>query len=107
MPPSEPLRFHVEGAAEVSALLVRPKNSRWLLVLAHGAGAGMTHPFMEKLSDELGAVGVAAFRYQFPSMEQRRPVGVARPPAPPRGEPQRTPLLTCLCLREANPWAAA
>src|SRR5882762_6755919 len=73
------LRFAVEPAGEVSALLVRPKNSRWLLALAHGAGAGMTHTFMEKLSDELGAVGVATFRYQFPYMEQRR--GVPDSPA--------------------------
>src|SRR5882762_4445612 len=73
------LRFAVEPAGEVSALLVRPKNSRWLLALAHGAGAGMTHPFMEKLCDELGAVGVATFRYQFPYMEQRR--GVPDSPA--------------------------
>jgi len=79
MPEHRPLRFAVEGAGEVSALLVRPKNSRWLLVLAHGAGAGMTHPFMEKLSDELRAVGVATFRYQFPYMEQRR--GVPDSPA--------------------------
>src|ERR1700686_1780381 len=68
------LRFPVEGAAEVSALLVNPKNARWLLVLAHGAGAGMAHPFMENLSAELGAVGIATFRYQFPYMEQRRRV---------------------------------
>ena len=74
MPSSEPLRFHVEGAAEVSALLVRPKNARWLLALAHGAGAGMTHPFMEILSDELSAVAIATLRYQFPYMEQRRHV---------------------------------
>jgi predicted alpha/beta-hydrolase family hydrolase len=32
----------------------------------------MTHPFMENLSDELAAVAVATFRYQFPYMEQRR-----------------------------------
>lgn len=72
MPPSELLQFQVESAAEVSALLLRPKNPRWLLVLAHGAGAGMTHPFMENLSNELTAVGVATLRYQFPYMEQRR-----------------------------------
>src|SRR5216683_7672756 len=68
----EQLRFGVEGGGEVSALLCRPANARWLLVLAHGAGAGMTHPFMEKLADELAGVGVATFRYQFPYMEQRR-----------------------------------
>jgi predicted alpha/beta-hydrolase family hydrolase len=66
------LRFEVEGAGEVSALLVRPANPRWLLVLAHGAGAGMTHPFLEALVGELSATGIATFRYQFPYMEQRR-----------------------------------
>jgi uncharacterized protein len=72
MPEHQELRFPVEGAGEVSALLVNPKNARWLLVLAHGAGAGITHSFMENLSGELAAVGVATFRYQFPYMEQRR-----------------------------------
>jgi len=71
---SERLRFSVEGAGEVSAILMRPADARWLLVLAHGAGAGMTHPFMEKLARELATVGVATFRYQFPYMEQRRRV---------------------------------
>ena len=70
----ERLRFAVEGAGEVSAILMRPANARWLLALAHGAGAGMTHPFLEKLARELAATGVATFRYQFPYMEQRRRV---------------------------------
>jgi predicted alpha/beta-hydrolase family hydrolase len=70
----ERLRFAVEGAGEVSAILMRPADARWLLVLAHGAGAGMTHPFLEKLARELASVGVATFRYQFPYMEQRRRV---------------------------------
>src|SRR6266487_146858 len=74
MPTNEQLRFVVEGAGEVSALLARPKDARWLLLLAHGAGAGMTHPFMEKLSADLAALGIATFRYQFPYMEQRRRV---------------------------------
>lgn len=71
---SERLRFAVEGAGEVSAILMRPADARWLLALAHGAGAGMTHPFLEKLARELGSVGVATFRYQFPYMEERRRV---------------------------------
>jgi uncharacterized protein len=58
----------------VSALLSRPTKARWLLVLAHGAGAGMSHPFMEKLADELASAGVATFRYQFPYMEEQRRV---------------------------------
>jgi predicted alpha/beta-hydrolase family hydrolase len=58
----------------VSALLSRPAKARRLLVLAHGAGAGMSHPFMEKLADELSSIGVATFRYQFPYMEEHRRV---------------------------------
>ena len=68
------LRFAVEGAGEVSAILVRTNAARWLLVLGHGAGAGMTHPFMEALAEELAAAGVATFRYQFPYMQERRRV---------------------------------
>ncbi len=74
MSEGERLRFAVEGAGEVSAILMRPANARWLLVLAHGAGAGMTHPFLERIARELASVGVATLRYQFPYMEQRRRV---------------------------------
>ncbi len=70
----EELGFTVEGAGEVRALLLRPANARWLLVLAHGAGAGMTHPFLGTLANELASVGIATLRYQFPYMEQRRRV---------------------------------
>lgn len=68
------LRFAVQGSGEVSALLVRPPAARWLLVLGHGAGAGMAHPFLGKLAAELANVGVATLRYQFPYMEERRRV---------------------------------
>lgn len=52
-----------------------PDDARSLLVLAHGAGAGMRHPFMTAVSMELATHGIATFRYQFPYMEQksRRP----------------------------------
>ena len=70
----ERLRLEVEGGGEVSALLSRPAKARQLLVLAHGAGAGMSHPFMEKLAGELGCVGVSTLRYQFPYMEKQRRV---------------------------------
>src|SRR6267142_3161025 len=70
----EPFRFGVEGGGEVSPLLLRPAKGRRLLVLAHGAGAGMSHPFMEKLAGELAGVGVATLRYPFPYMEARRRV---------------------------------
>jgi predicted alpha/beta-hydrolase family hydrolase len=60
-----------EKAGEVAALLLRPPDARWLLVLAHGAGAGMHHPFMEGLSCELASCRVATIRYQFPYMQKR------------------------------------
>jgi uncharacterized protein len=66
------LRFVVAGAGEVSALFERPAQAGSLLVLAHGAGAGMTHAFLWSLSQQLGAAGMATFRYQFPYMENRR-----------------------------------
>jgi predicted alpha/beta-hydrolase family hydrolase len=70
----ERLRFEVQGGDGVSALLSRPTKARQLLVLAHGAGAGMSHRFMQKLAGELASVGMATFRYQFPYMEERRRV---------------------------------
>lgn len=67
------LAVHVSDAAgEVGAILLRPPDARWLLVLAHGAGAGMRHAFMESVARELAAAGVATFRYQFPYTEQGR-----------------------------------
>jgi predicted alpha/beta-hydrolase family hydrolase len=74
MTASERLRFAVDGAREVSALFLRPANARYFLVLAHGAGAGMRHPFMESSAAELASVGIATLRYQFPYMEERRRV---------------------------------
>ena len=71
MAKSVPVMFPVESAGEVSALLLRPDNPRWLLIFAHGAGAGMRHSFMESLSSELAALQIATFRYQFPYMEKR------------------------------------
>lgn len=74
MTAGEKLRIAVPGNGEVSALLVRPPTARWLLVLGHGAGAGMAHPFLEKLAKELAEAGVATLRYQFPYIEGRRRV---------------------------------
>jgi len=62
-----------ESVGDAAALLQRPRAARWLLVLAHGAGAGMRHAFMETLAREFADVGVATLRYQFPYMQQGRP----------------------------------
>ena len=55
----------------VSALLLRPPSAKALLVIAHGAGAGMRHRFMEDSAAKLAGYGIASLRYQFPYMEKR------------------------------------
>ena len=65
------IRFQANPKAGlVSALLLRPDKANALLVLAHGAGAGMRHKFMETIAEKLARVGVATLRYQFPYMEK-------------------------------------
>jgi len=79
--PAEPVtlketRFEAgKTAGVVSALLMLPRKANWLLVFAHGAGAGMRHTFMGQACAMLAAEGIATFRYQFPYMEKgsRRP----------------------------------
>jgi len=67
-----------DGVGSVSALLLRPDVARLLYVLAHGAGAGMRHPFLESIAQRLAARGIATLRYQFPYMERR----AGRPDSP-------------------------
>lgn len=66
------LTFPVEDRGEVSALYLRPSGADLAYVLAHGAGAGMRHRFMETIAARLADEKVATFRYQFPYMEQGR-----------------------------------
>jgi predicted alpha/beta-hydrolase family hydrolase len=61
-----------DSAGDVEALLLRPDDANWLLVFAHGAGAGMHHPFMEHLAGQLAGCSVATLRYHFPYMQHRR-----------------------------------
>jgi predicted alpha/beta-hydrolase family hydrolase len=65
----------VDVGRRVSGLLQAPADARCCYVLAHGAGAGMTHPFMANVADALAERTIATLRYQFPYMEQggRRP----------------------------------
>ena len=65
----------VDDDRRVSGLLQAPADSRCCTVLAHGAGAGMAHPFMASVAAALAERGIATLRYQFPYMEQggRRP----------------------------------
>src|ERR1700675_256282 len=60
----------VNDTTRVSGLLDHPAGSKLCLVFAHGAGAGMEHPFMAALAHDLAAHGIATLRYQFPYMER-------------------------------------
>lgn len=58
-----------EEYGSVSALLLLPEDATALLVLSHGAGAGMEHPFMETLAQSLATHGIATLRFNFLYME--------------------------------------
>ena len=60
-------------------VLVAPPRSKALIVLAHGAGAGMRHPFLERMAQALAERGMATYRYEFLYMEKR--AGRPDPPA--------------------------
>lgn len=60
-------------------ILQRPEGAWALYVFAHGAGAGMKHPFMQAMADALAAEGIATLRYDFPYMAQGK--GRIDPPA--------------------------
>lgn len=63
------------SAGYVGALLTRPEMPVAALVLGHGAGAGMQHPFMTSLAVRLANRGICTLRYEFPYMSRgsRRP----------------------------------
>ena len=67
---AQPLTIEVGAGERVSGLLQRPATARACYVMAHGAGAGMTHPFMASLANDLAARGIATLRFQFPYMER-------------------------------------
>lgn len=75
---AERVGIAVGESHRVSGLLLAPPRARACYVLAHGAGAGMEHPFMAAVAAELAQRGIATLRYQFPSMER----GIKRPDPP-------------------------
>jgi predicted alpha/beta-hydrolase family hydrolase len=75
---SQQLTIDTGKSGTVSALLLVPDAPRACYVFAHGAGAGMTHSFMEAFSKGLCERGIATLRYQFPYMEK----GGKRPDPP-------------------------
>jgi predicted alpha/beta-hydrolase family hydrolase len=75
---SQAVTISLDDAREVSGLLQTPPAARVCYVLAHGAGAGMSHPSMADIANGLAERRIATLRYQFPYMEQ----GSKRPDAP-------------------------
>jgi uncharacterized protein len=75
---SRELTIETGKSGSVSALVLRPDAPRACYVFAHGAGAGMTHSFMETFAVGLSERGIASLRYQFPYMEK----GSKRPDPP-------------------------
>lgn len=63
---------------KVSAISIAPSKPIAVLTLAHGAGAGMEHLFMENLAARLFEVGIATVRFNFPFMENKK----GRPDSP-------------------------
>ena len=68
----QPVNIAVDEKRRVSGLLQVPGAARVCYVLAHGAGAGMSHPFMAAIADGLAERDIATLRYQFPYMEEGR-----------------------------------
>jgi predicted alpha/beta-hydrolase family hydrolase len=75
---AQTLRMEVKPGETVSARLLLPPQARACYILAHGAGAGMTHASMEAIAAGLAGHGIATLRYQFPYMEK----GGKRPDPP-------------------------
>ncbi len=76
--PTKSVTIKVSETHRVSGLLLMPPQAHAAYVFAHGAGAGMAHPFMAAVASELAERGIASLRYQFPYMEQ----GGKRPDPP-------------------------
>jgi uncharacterized protein len=70
-PSAKTITFSVGETTRVSGELQIPPRASACFVFAHGAGAGMAHPFMAAVADGLAARGIATLRYQFPYMEHR------------------------------------
>lgn len=80
MPPRpESLAIPIDETERVSGLLQVPPRACACCVVAHGAGAGMDHPFMVAVAEGLAERRIATLRYQFLYMERG-----ARRPDPPK-----------------------
>lgn len=76
---AERVSIDVDATTCVSGLLLAPADAHACFVFGHGAGAGMEHPGMSSVANDLATLGIATLRYQFPYMERRS----KRPDPPP------------------------
>jgi len=75
---AKPISIRIDAATSVSALWDKPRDPKAAFILAHGAGAGMTHKHMAATAEGLAARGIAVLRFNFPYMEK----GSKRPDSP-------------------------
>jgi uncharacterized protein len=69
----QPIMLQVSDTiGQVSAEYIVPGDARCIMTLAHGAGAGMNHPFMITLASLLANVGIATLRFNFPFIENKK-----------------------------------
>jgi predicted alpha/beta-hydrolase family hydrolase len=77
------ITLELDERVAVSGLFMKPPHAKAVFVFAHGAGAGMTHAFMEDVAQGLAARSIATLRFNFPFMEARADKRWGRPDAPP------------------------
>ncbi len=81
--PEERIAIPVPGRDDVSGVYARPEGADATIVVAHGAGAGMDHPFMVGFTRGMNGEDVATLRFNFPYLEagrrspDRAPVAIA------------------------------
>lgn len=80
---AQPTLIRIDDDASVSGILMAPPRARAIFVFAHGAGAGMSHAFMEETALALGERDIATLRFNFPFLERAGARRFARtdPPA--------------------------
>ena len=79
---AQPTLIRIDESASVSGALMAPPRARSIFVFAHGAGADMSHTFMEQTAAALAARDVATLRFNFPFMEHAGERRFARPDVP-------------------------
>jgi predicted alpha/beta-hydrolase family hydrolase len=75
---AEPVAIRIDDTQQVSGMLQRAPGAQACYVLAHGAGAGMRHPFLSEAAAGLAERHISTLRFQFPYMEH----GSRRPDSP-------------------------